>query len=341
MSAKDLANALADVIGENDTHQEPKMWLSTGYPPLNKALSGRYDRGYASGRMHELFGPPSSGKTAIATNVMVHAQRAGGIAAFMDHERSFDVRLAQKFGLDTSPGKWVFKTPNTFEQSINTVMRMAQVVREKKLISPDAPIVAIFDSLAQMVPHEKFLAVKDALAKGEDEALNMRLRLALATATSQNFPALAVWCEQYELTAIFLNQVRTKPGVMYGDPTTTPGGNAPEFAMTTRTKLGRSVLVEKDGSSKSKVGQRIGAEVVKNKVSRPFVKIEWDFLFQPDGSGKFDVVGGVVDHLLELEILKKSGNFIEWEGKKFNRGPLVEKIEADGELDKLLALLPK
>lgn len=338
MGTNDLAAAVLGAIGDNDVHQEPKIWISTGFSPLNKAISGHYDRGFPSGRLVEMFGPPSSGKTAIATMAMISAQKMGGIACFWDHERSFDVRLAEKMGLDTTPGKWVFKTPRTFEESLNMGMRLAEVVRKKGVIPDTAPILNVYDSLASMVPHEKFAAMQLALEKGENsEAINMRLKLALATATSQSFPALQVWCEQHEMTTLFLNQARTKPGVMYGDPTTTPGGNAPEYYASVRIKLGRSMIVSSD--KKSKLGQRIGAECVKNKVSRPFMKAEWDFLFQEDGTGKFDVTGSTIDHLNEIGALEKAGNYIVWDGKKFYRNQLVELIDAEdryAELDKLL-----
>ncbi len=325
-----LADTIAKAIGANDEHQQPSVWLSTGFPPLDKAISGSYDKGLPSGRIIEIFGPPSSGKTAIATNVMAAAQRAGGIAMFNDHERSFDSRLGAELGLDLTPGQWVFKTPETFEESISNSMRLASAVRSGKHIPTEAPIVIVFDSLASMVPKSK-------MAKDVDE-LNMNDNTALARATAAVFPALAQWCERHNILAIFLNQMRTKIGVMYGDPTTTPGGNSPEYYASVRIKLGRSQIVE--GPEKLKVGQRIGAECVKNKVARPFQKAEWDFRFRTDGSGYFDVTGSLIDHLVDIGKLEKAGNYIVWKGGKFYKRPLVEKIEAEGAQGELVALLP-
>tara|TARA_B100002049_G_scaffold236889_1_gene225059 strand:+ start:1072 stop:2094 length:1023 start_codon:yes stop_codon:yes gene_type:complete len=338
MSVKDLAAELEAAIGINDPRQEVRMFLSTGYPKLDYEISGHYHGGgFPLGRIVEMFGPPSSGKTAIATCAMATAQRNGGVAAFFDHERSFDVGQGVALGLNVDPGQWVYKAPKTFEESIATAMNMAKVIREKSLIDPDAPIVCVFDSLASMVPQSKFNNIED---KGV-AALNMSDNTALARATSASFPALAQWCEQYEMLALFLNQARTKIGVMFGDPTTTPGGNAPEFYASVRVKLGRSQLTKTVGGAKVRIGQRIGAEIIKNKVYRPFGKCEWDFLYQEDGTGKFDVIGSSIDALLEMGRLEKAGNNIEWDGKKFPRSTLIERIAANDETAKLLELFPE
>jgi protein RecA len=279
-----------------------------------------------------------SHNTAIATNVMTAAQRAGGIAAFMDHERSFDVGLGKSFGLDDTPGKWVFKTPETFEQSVDYTKKLMKVVRDKALIHPDAPIVIVFDSLAAMVPQS---ILTDSKGNERDASQrNMNDNTALARATSAHFPALAMLAEKYNALLLFLNQARTKIGVMYGDPTTTPGGNAPEFYMSVRIKLGRKMLTSGSGSDKKTVGQQIGAECVKNKVSRPFEKAAWNFMFKEDGSGFFDVIGSTVDHACDIGVLKQSGPRVEWiDGTNHFKGTLAEKIIEDGSQDELFGLL--
>ncbi|CCG43337.1 RecA family protein [Magnetospirillum molischianum] len=329
-----LAEALLKTVGGNDEVQEVRGWIDTGYPPLNYAISGSYNGGMPMGRIIEMFGPPSSGKTAIATNVMKNAQKAGGFAMFFDHERSFDKRLAEKMGLDTSPGRFLFKTPRTYEESTTIAIKAAKTIRDAKALPEDAPIVVVFDSLASMIPQSK--ADKDATD------FNMNDNTALARATSANFNALALHAEEMNILIIFLNQARTKIGVMFGDPTTTPGGNAPEFYASVRIKLGRSMLTAGTGEDKTKIGQRIGAECVKNKVNRPFLKASWDFLFQPDGTGKFDVVGSLVDYLVAVGALEKGKAHITWtDGKSYFRKALVEKLEADPTgVEQLKALLP-
>lgn len=329
-----LLDDITDIIGANDEHQEVKTFLDTGYPPLNKAISGDYKGGLPVGRIVEMFGPPSSGKTAIATKAMIAAQQAGGIAAFFDHERSFDIGLAASMGLEVDGGRWVFKTPRTFEESVTMAAKLAAGVRQKKLIDKDAPIICVFDSLASMVPQSK--ADKSAAD------YNMNDNTALARATSAAFPALAMECEENQMLCLFLNQARTKIGVMFGDPTTTPGGNAPEFYASVRIKLGRKQIAEKVDGEKQMMGQEIGAECVKNKITRPFQKAKWRFMFNEDGTGKFDVVGSLVTLFCEDGTLETTGARVKWtDGKTYYKKALIQKIEDEGLQDELFALLPE
>lgn len=319
--AIDLADALEAAIGCNDEQQEVTCWLDTGFKPLNKAISSRYKGGAPSARIIELFGGESTGKTAIATQIMIAAQNSGGIACFMDHERSFSLPLAIKMGLVTEGGRWVFKTPDTFEKSMVYANTIGQTIRSKSLIPDEAPIVIVFDSLASMVPQQK-------LEKEADE-MTMNDNTALARCTSSAFPALAMICEKFNILAIFLNQIRDKIGVMYGDKTTSPGGNAPRFYASVRIKLTRQQLTDSK-DKKIKIGQRVTAECVKNKVSAPFQTAQWDFLYMPDGSGKFDVIGSSIDHCVEVGLLKTpSKGYIEWKGKKYRRNQLKQLCQRD------------
>lgn len=326
-----LGNALTKVAGENDAIQNVKIWLDTGFPPLNKAISGRYNGGFPVGRIVEMFGPESAGKTMIATKAMIQAQQMGGIAIFNDHERSFDSKIANQIGLLTGEGDpWIFKTPETFEQSVTETIKMVGEIRAAKLISPDAPIVLVFDSLASMVPKSK-------MAKAVDEQ-GMNDSLALAKATSSVFPVLTQYVQKYNMLCIVLNQTRQKPGVMYGDPTTTPGGEAPKFYASVRIQLNRKQI--KDKTSGDVLGQEITANCIKNKVSAPFRKAKWRYMFNADGSGHFDVVGSLLDYLVEGNMIEQAGTRIVWEGKSYYRAQLATKIETEGTVDKLMALLP-
>jgi recombination protein RecA len=341
----DVDKILAEALGANDDQQEVTMWVDTGYAPLNKAVSGDYNKGLPVGRMIEMFGPPSCGKTAIATEAMISAQRAGGVAAFMDHENSFDVGLAQDLGLDPTT-RWVFKRPETFEQALNMTVKLGATlrgydpetgkrVRKTGLIPDNAPIVVVFDSLASMVPQSKMYDNKGKVKSSED--YSMHDNTALARATSSAFPALAQLAAKYEMCLIFLNQVRTKPGVMYGDPTTTPGGGAPEFYSSVRIGLRREMIKDKD---KNILGQTINANVVKNKVSPPFKRASWNFMFRADGTGYFDVDGSLVELLADSGVLKRDGNGYIWtDGKKYMKPALKEKIEAENLRPELMRLL--
>lgn len=335
-SASDIAKELADAIGKNDEPSTVKLWLDTAYPPLNAAISSMAAGGFPVGRMIEIAGPPSAGKTAIATMAMVAAQRAGGIAAFMDHERTFSDELARKLGLDTSPGKFVFKKPRTFEESVQMAVLVGKTVREKKLIPRTAPIVVVFDSLAAMVPQSALLDSKGNEKSAEDR--NMNDNTALARATSAHFPALAMHAEDYDMCAIFLNQIRMKIGVLFGDPRNTPGGEASKFYFSLRLMLSASPI--KKGTEV--IGQEVSCNVIKNKVSRPFLKANWRFMYQPDGSGRFDFERSMIEFLEAEGVLQKGApGKVVWEGTQVAKETLARRIEAAGEYHKLLALMPK
>lgn len=340
-SAEDIAFAMEGLIGGNDDPSTVTQFLDTGYPPLNFALSSRWDGGMPVGRVVELYGPESSGKTAISTFVMASAQRMGGVGGFNDHERSFSMKLAPKLGLDLKPGRFIYKKPRTFEESLGICVRAALLIREKKMIAKEAPIAWVFDSLASMVPSSKLIDPKTGLDR-EVGVYNMNDTTALARATSAAFPAFNQYVEELNICAIFLNQMRVKPGVTYGDPNTTPGGNAPKYYASIRIQLGSSMIAVGKDETKKVTGSQITARIIKNKVSRPRLSATWRFGFDDlDGTGRFEVTRSMVDFLVAEKILEKSGNMILWNGGKFYAGPLADKIDKEGDYDKLVALLPK
>ncbi|UBM12716.1 DNA recombination/repair protein RecA [Cupriavidus metallidurans] len=334
MNLSALQAALVGSIGANDEVQEPKHFLDTGIPELNMILSGRYDGGVPYGRIMEIFGPSSSGKTFIATLLMIAAQRAGGIAMFSDHERSFMQSLAAKAGLDTTPGPWIYKRHRTWEEANTELMKMAETVRSKGLIAPEAPIIGVFDSVAAMIPQSVF-------EKGISE-YSMNDTTALARVSSTTLKAINQICADLNVIPVYLNQIRTKPGVMYGDPTSTPGGVAFEFFSTIRLALGRSI--DKDKKTKEVRGQSISVLTKKNKIHRPFQKVELQLVFTPEGGAVFDLNASLLDHLIMVGALKTSGSYVEWvDGKKYNKGPLLDAINSAGESGRkvLKDLLPK
>lgn len=326
------ADDLLDILGENDEHMGVDSYIDTGFAPLNKAISGRFDGGFPGGRIIEMFGPESSGKTAIATMAMKSAQQAGGLAIFRDHERSFRPDHAAGLGVDLTQ-RYSYKKPETFEESIDQSVEVIEKIRTRGAIPAESPIIIVFDSLASMIPKSKFEK------KGVAE-YSMHDNTALARATAACFPALAHFAEKYNTTMLFLNQVRLKPGIAYGDPTTTPGGESPKFYASVRVQIGRVKIVEKDGKNKEFMGQRINAKVIKNKVSKPFQEAAWDFKFREDGSGYFDVTGSTIDYCTDKGLLNKSGAHIEWlDGKKYFRKALIEKIDGENLQAELRALL--
>jgi recombination protein RecA len=332
---EDFAAKLDKELGREEREYGIKSWLSTGFAPLDEVISGKlHGGGMPVGRIIEIFGPPSCGKTAIATKVMAAAQAAGGFAMFMDHERSFEKRLAANLGLNLTRGHFFHEVPETFEESVTLALKTAKAAREKTVIAKDAPIVIVFDSLAAMVPKSK-------MAKDIDEQ-GMNDSLALAKAASAVFPALAVFAEKLNLLILVLNQQRQKPGVVYGDPTTTPGGEAPRYYASVRIQLGAARIVEGTGDEKEMVGQKITAKCIKNKVSRPFQNAQWEFRFREDGTGYFDTIGSTLTYIIDKGLLASSGPRVTWtDGKSYFKKSLVAKIEDEGLESELMALLPK
>jgi len=336
MDSEKLAKLVEASIGENDKQQQVEHFLDTGFPPLNKACSGDYEGGFPVGVLIEMFGPPSCGKTAIATQVMAAAQREGGIAMFMDHESSFDIGLGRSLGLDDSPGLWIYKQPETFEESIDMVVVLAHAIRDAGAIDKDAPIVVVFDSLASMVPQSKLFDKKTGERRGSD-SYNMHDNTALARATSAVFSVLKPTAKKLNMMCLFLNQVRQKPGVAYGNPDTTPGGNAPEYYTDTRIKLKRELI--KDKATKQFLGQTITAECVKSKVTLPFKTARWNFMINEAGEGYFDAITSSLEELKKLGRLKTAGAYIVWtDGKKYYISALAKKIKEEGSQDELFAM---
>jgi len=317
-----MAAALAKGGVQSDQQKDIGLYLSTGVPNLDYALSGKYvGGGFKSGRIVEMAGPESSGKTLAAQHVMKEAQKAGGMAAFHDHERSFMPHLFSSFGGNTAPGIFTLRKPRSFEESIDQMVDWMTIARKSGLIPFEAPLVGVFDSLHSMVPHAN-------IERDKSQGQNMREKLALAQATSSELPALAQLAEENNTLIIFLNQLRMKPGMVYGDPRYTPGGDAINFYASVRVFLSRKM--EKDKSTKETTGQIITAETIKNKTYPPFKKAEWIFRFKDD-VGYIDTVDTMVGHLLDLGKLNTSGAYIEWEGKKYYRSQLVEMLNADPE----------
>jgi RecA/RadA recombinase len=316
-----------------------RSFLDTGYIPLNTMLSGKPDGGFAEGRIHEISGMQSCGKTAIATYAMKSAIAAGGAALFADHERSFDLAQARHLGLQENSGRFIYNKPDTLERSFTQALRTGVKLRDKELIPETAPFVVVFDSVAAMIP----ASIYDKLTGGGDEDetmedLNMRDQLALAAAMSATLPAVANLAEKHNITIIFLNQLRENPAPGPGDNTKTKGGKSLPFFASTRLKLSAAKLTKQVNGKFVQIGQKVTASSIKNKIVRPFLACEWDFMFDENGRGHFDVIGGHIDYAKTRGTLESSGNYLIWDGKKYYKSQLKELIVEKGlkpELDKL------
>lgn len=328
MSASALEKALLSAIGGNTEEQGVTEFINTGFPPLNKIISGSYDKGLPQGRLVEIYGESSSGKTALATNIMIHAQRMGGVVGFMDHERSFAIEMAVNMGLSDTFPFWIYKQPKTWEESNTTMVKAAKAIRESKVIAENAPILFVLDSIASALP-------RSTVEKEFDE-YNMNDTTALARVTSTTLKAMAALANEYNFTVLYLNQVRTVPGIVYGPNVTTPGGKAMEFFATVRVALSRKKVMDTD---KEFIGQEITMKTSKNKLTKPFQETTLRMGFNDDGSAFFDTTTSMIDHLVSLGKIESSGARVSFEGKSYYKKQLVEHINTNGLQEELVKLL--
>lgn len=329
-----LVDEFDSKLGGNDDSATVTHFIDTGFLPLNVIMTGRIDGGIPQGRLMEVYGPSSAGKTALATEWMKMAQKMGGVAGFRDWERSFSQEVASVgFGLDLTPPYWSYKKPRTWEEGNMQALAYAQWVREKGIIHEEAPLLIVLDSIASAVP-------ASSAGKNMDE-LTMNDTTALARVTSTTLKSMALGAEDYNATFLYLNQIRTKPGVVYGDPTTTPGGKAMEFYSTARLALSREKVMAKVGGEKEFVGQNINIQCVKSKLTKPFEECKIRLSFTEAGIAYFNSELSTIEALVELGKLPTPQNgFVEWEGKRIGKNALAEKARAEGllpELNKLFA----
>lgn len=333
--ATKLAQALLDSVGENSSGTEPTSWLDMGYLPLNEMISGNPTRGLPGGRMIEIAGPSASGKTLLATQAMIAAQRAGGVAIFIDWEQTFNSDFATTLGLNCNAPYFTYKRAATWEEG-NTVAMKAAAAMRKAGLEEDKSIVVVFDSIAAAVPKSMMFD-----AKGERREISeytMNDTTALARVTSTTLKSINQLVGQLNVTAIYLNQIRTKPGVVYGDPTTTPGGGAMEFYATTRLFTGRKKEMEVIDGEKVLAASVIGIETKKNKLSRPFQNVSMRLTYDKSGLASFDFTGGYIDSLCEMGKLQEKSGRVTWEGKTYFKSALTKKINEEGLQSKLIEM---
>ncbi|MEK7702715.1 MAG: recombinase RecA [Nitrospirota bacterium] len=262
--------------------------ISTGSLGLDIALG---IGGIPRGRVIEIFGPESSGKTTLSLHVVAEAQKAGGIAAFIDAEHALDINYARKLGVKTDD--LLISQPDTGEQALEIA---------ETLVRSSAVDIVVVDSVAALVPRAEI--------EGEmgDSHMGLQARL-----MSQALRKLTAAISKSQTSVIFINQIRMKIGVMFGNPETTPGGNALKFYASVRLDVRRIESV-KDGQEVT--GNRVRVKVVKNKMAPPFRQAEFDILFNI-GISK---LGEILDLGVEKKVVDRSGAWYSYKGEKLGQG---------------------
>ena len=332
-----MIKAFGDI---SKTKAQKTQFFSTGFPPLDRVISGSYRGGIPCGQIVELFGASQTGKTHLCTEIMISAQKQGGCALYVDWERRFRPDFAERRGLNINPPYFVHTLSPTWEDGNASCIRFAKMIRESGEFAPETPVVVVLDSIAAAIPRsmleDKTKSGDAATERARSLDYNMSDTTSLARVTSTTLKIIAHYARELNATFVYVNQVREKPGIVYGSNVTTPGGAAMSFYADCRLELTRSM--DKDG--KDVVGQVVTAKTVKNSITRPMQKVSWTLEYMDDGDTTFDKDSSLIDYLASKDLLESpSKGWYIYNGNKIRKAELIKQSRENGLYDELVKLL--